>query len=560
MAQSWQAYDKAPEEFTKRYEAVSFPDVHEAWKQYWPEPNSMVLDVGAGTGRDAAYLAAIGCQVVAVEPSVKLREFARNLHPHPNIQWLDDHLPALEKVFHLNLQFDVILVSAVLMHIAPLLRERAFRKLISLLKPNGRLAITIRLGLPDEDREMYPVSTEELEKLGASRGMEMLIKAHRPDRLGRAGISWSYLVFEKPDDGTSGLLILRQIIVNDSKSATYKLALLKVLLKIANGAAGYAERKDEKISLPMGLVALYWIRAYKEPMRCNYYQAPKGKVDKGFRSALSALGDISIYDLQVGRSFEKKSADVLIPAIVRSSWLITHMPVHFIHFAQGDRQVFDVDSASITKHHGNLGLDRAFLETFGKFSMPVRVWESLVHHEIWIEPAIRNEWIRLMRQYSNREISYDDGENALKWNNEERETSEVRCLIDLLKKKGDVRCVWSGQSGKLEVDHCIPFSVWENNGLWNLMPATKNLNLGKSDRLPSADLLQRSKERILEWWQKAYIENSALKMRFQVEIEAALPLAAELWKESELEGYFESLLYQIKRLKSDQQLEEWGGD
>jgi N-acyl-L-homoserine lactone synthetase len=50
------------------------------------------------------------------------------------------------------------------------------------------------------------------------------------------------------------------------------------------------------------------------------------------------------------------------------------------------------------------------------------------------------------------------------------------------------------------VDHVIPFSLWANNDLWNLLPADKQVNGQKSDRLPSAELVLSSRERIICSW------------------------------------------------------------
>lgn len=43
-----------------------------------------------------------------------------------------------------------------------------------------------------------------------------------------------------PDDGTGALPLLRHVILNDQKSATYKLGLLRALCRAADGAAGPA--------------------------------------------------------------------------------------------------------------------------------------------------------------------------------------------------------------------------------------------------------------------------------------------------------------------------------
>src|SRR5690606_28964617 len=126
-------YDNHVREAAARYEALAFPDIHGALLALLPSPEgALALDVGAGSGRDAAWLAEQGFEVVAVEPSRAMREEAERRHPHPRIRWIDDRLPALARVARLGTAFDVILLSAVWMHVSPSDRARAFRKLINL--------------------------------------------------------------------------------------------------------------------------------------------------------------------------------------------------------------------------------------------------------------------------------------------------------------------------------------------------------------------------------------------------------------------------------------------
>ena len=54
---------------------------------------------------------------------------------------------------------------------------------------------------------------------------------------------------------------------------------------------------------------------------------------------------------------------------------------------------------------------------------------------------------------------------------------------------------------KFEVDHGIAFSLWRNNDLWNLFPATREANHAKSDRLPTSDLLHRRRDGIIGSWE-----------------------------------------------------------
>ena len=100
-----------------------------------------------------------------------MRARARELHADATgITWVNDTLPGLEKVHRLGVTFDFILVNAVWMHVPPAARRRAFRKLITLLKPGGRLAISFRQPDPDRARSMFPCHLDEFEKLSRDHG------------------------------------------------------------------------------------------------------------------------------------------------------------------------------------------------------------------------------------------------------------------------------------------------------------------------------------------------------------------------------------------------------
>jgi len=193
------------------------------------------VSIGAGSGRDAAWFAARVDEVVAVGPAAALRKLAGQLHPSPSIRWLDDRLPALPACHALDVGFDVILVSAVWMHVAPSDRDRAFRKLVTLLKPDGLRAMTLRHGPDEYDRGMHPVSMAELERLALRHGAQHEHCGRAPDAGGRDGVEWEQVVARLPDDGTGAMPLLRHLIVNDAKSSTYKLGLLLTLCRIADG-------------------------------------------------------------------------------------------------------------------------------------------------------------------------------------------------------------------------------------------------------------------------------------------------------------------------------------
>ncbi|MFJ4687876.1 class I SAM-dependent methyltransferase [Streptomyces sp. NPDC088789] len=182
-------YAESAERLGSVYESVSFESVHGALLDLLPEPPARALDVGAGTGRDAAALAARGFAVDAVEPVAELREVAARLHPDADVTWREGALPDLDGV---QGPYDVILLSAVWMHLAPEERPLAIRRLAALLAPGGTLLITLRRGEPPTDRRMFDIPAEDVARQATDAGLRLLRTVEEAtDRLGREAVTWN---------------------------------------------------------------------------------------------------------------------------------------------------------------------------------------------------------------------------------------------------------------------------------------------------------------------------------------------------------------------------------
>lgn len=193
---AWDYYDSHGESCFERYESLAFSRTHRAFLSYLPKnKGSRCLDVGAGSGRDAAALAGRGYQVTAVEPSQKMRQFAETRHPGLGIRWVDDHLPGLLKVKEDGFNFDFILLSAVWMHIAPRDRFPSMNTLRELLTPDGYIGMTLRIGPVASDRDMYPVSDDEVAELAEACGLQIVFKSRsNRDSLSRNDIKWKKII------------------------------------------------------------------------------------------------------------------------------------------------------------------------------------------------------------------------------------------------------------------------------------------------------------------------------------------------------------------------------
>ncbi|SEO36015.1 class I SAM-dependent methyltransferase [Vreelandella aquamarina] len=257
-------YDDNAQQLFDQYQSLSFERVHGEWLHHLPTQPGLALDVGAGSGRDAKALAERGWQVMAIEPAEKLRTLGETYTHEGDVSWIDDTLPALNRVRQLSQRFQLILVSAVWMHLSPDEQQRALRVVSSLLAPGGLLVITYREGSNSDERQFHSVNMGMLDSWARDLALLPVQASHNNDQLGRQGVAWHLRVFRLPDDGTGALPSLRHIIVNDDKASSYKLGLLRSLTRLADTAPGIVmSRKEEWVTVPLGAVGLFWIKLFR---------------------------------------------------------------------------------------------------------------------------------------------------------------------------------------------------------------------------------------------------------------------------------------------------------
>ncbi len=561
MSSSTDWYARQAKELFRQYEAADPEVLHRGWLPLLDRTPGLALDLGAGSGRDAAWLRARGWEVVAVEPAGPLRELARERHGDA-IHWLDDRLPELKAVRQLGFRFRLILCSAVWMHLTPPQQERALRILSELLAPGGLLVITVREGPDDKGRAFQPVDPRALLHQARARALDVCLTETQPDHDGRDGVQWRIFALRSPDDGSGGLPVLRHIIINDNKSATYKLGLLRALVRSIDGSPGLVlDRDDRQVTLPFGLVALNWLKLYL-PLVCHNRLQQTSNPNRGLGFAGDAFYALAerIWDtlsLRPGTRLHGDMARLLTRALRDICATIQKMPAHYTTWPGSGEQIFECRRGRVSTRN-EIRLDRDWLASFGEFRIPLHLWQSMAHYACWLEPAIEREWANLIQGWQG--VTYQSGSvhEALRWQEPERSTAEVRAIMNELLETGRQQpCIWTERRLRREtyhVDHCLPWSRWYNNDLWNLMPITGEANSRKGDRLPAMELLLDSRERILDWWDTAFLRGD-YRARFADEASASLPLATEL----DPEEVFNALTLQRTRLKIDQQIEEWGG-
>jgi protein-L-isoaspartate O-methyltransferase len=199
-----EGYAEEAEALTKQYESISFADVHRQVIHLIPSVPGRILDIGAGTGRDAAGFAALGHWVTAVERTAELRSRAKALHSSACIEWLDDSLPDLANLYERCGTFDVVMLTAVWMHLDEQQRRRAMVRVVPLVREGGVMILSLRHGQVPPGRRMFEVTAEETVQLAQTNGLKLELRYEQQDGLlGRAGVSWTRLAFSKPGSAFS---------------------------------------------------------------------------------------------------------------------------------------------------------------------------------------------------------------------------------------------------------------------------------------------------------------------------------------------------------------------
>jgi len=140
------AYDGAAAAFAEDWHRQPAPaDLHAVVRRFFrPGPTA---DIGCGSGREVAWLAANGYRAIGYDPSAGLLAQARARYPQ--LAFERAALPDLVSAG----TFDNVLCETVIMHLPPDLIAPSVGRLVSILKPDGILYLSWRVTAGTDQRD-----------------------------------------------------------------------------------------------------------------------------------------------------------------------------------------------------------------------------------------------------------------------------------------------------------------------------------------------------------------------------------------------------------------------
>lgn len=504
-------YASTVTESTAKYETLAPGSGISAFFPMAFPAGSRVLDIGAGSGRDLDLLLSSGYDAYGVDASPVMVSQALKDHPALSGRFIEGSLPADKAIF--GGDFDGILCSAVLQHIEDEnLLDAAF-SIRESLAPGGILLLSVPHARPDvgmdnrlPDGRLFIMRTAgQYDLLFERLGFVKVFGRVLPDGLGREGVLWDIMLYRRESaDAVRSIDKIESVINRDSKTATYKLALLRALSEIALSEYNTVLwTGNDSVKVPLRRIAekllyFYWpIFESADFIPQINGERPGCRLPVKFRGSMSTL--IGRYRLQggmssfhndfirggVGNDLEKQLAAVLKDIEIT----IVKGPAHYTRDS-GEGRLFGTEGSKY-------------------LLVPSPIWKELCLLGNWIGDALVLRWGELTSRMSNGEVPASRVIDLLL----QRPTLErdVAVSRDLFIGMPSLECVWSGRSltdKTLHVDHVIPYSLWRNNDLWNLLPSHASVNNQKSDRLPSRDLLKKRRDDIIGVWEYVHAGSS----------------------------------------------------
>ena len=146
-------YDDNAAEMTRRYEEIDFDEPIDTLASHL-SPGDRILEIGSGSGRDAARLTGLGYEVTGIEGSAAMIEEAKKLHPELSDKLIHHILPSA--LPFPDERFDAIMSWAVLMHLRQADLGVMFAEISRVTEPEGLFVYSVntkRGGLDAEDND-----------------------------------------------------------------------------------------------------------------------------------------------------------------------------------------------------------------------------------------------------------------------------------------------------------------------------------------------------------------------------------------------------------------------
>lgn len=197
-------YEDNAKYLSQRYESAKVDHIHALLVNTFTT-KSYLLEIGCGSGRDASFMYQNGYDILAIDGSGRMIAEAKRCHPE-----LTDRLDVIQIPDGLNVEpssFDGVYSIATLMHLKKESIDQIFKKIATILKPNGKFLFSVSIqrddiddkGKDEKGRHFTTMSENKWIGYGKKYGLQLEYLETTGDGLDRVGIVWLTCVVRKEE-------------------------------------------------------------------------------------------------------------------------------------------------------------------------------------------------------------------------------------------------------------------------------------------------------------------------------------------------------------------------
>ncbi len=185
--------------FIQTSQSLDFHIVCKDFINYLPLKNSNILDLGSGAGQNSAALAKMGFKVTAIEPMLEFLNAAINTYKSTSIEWFNDSLPNISCLNSQESKFDFVLIDAVWHHLTEEEQKIAANRISTVIKKNGKCAISLRNGPPGMGTRVFPTDSNSTISLFEGYGFKCIFNICNQASVlpHKEHVKWARVVLEK---------------------------------------------------------------------------------------------------------------------------------------------------------------------------------------------------------------------------------------------------------------------------------------------------------------------------------------------------------------------------
>lgn len=353
---------------------------------------------------------------------------------------------------------------------------------------------------------------------------------------------------------------ITDLIIQEMYNKTYKFALIRAIIELSSEYSHFIVKDEKHVNIPMGLVVSKWIEYYYDLYRIEKITVSKFQTVKDHNIEIVLLKDM-MRKGSMAATLQNHLTE-LVKSLREIIWKgpIKHFGgeySNYFKYSHRLRNNYIFESLlDLIDAFGVIQVEKSFYNCFEKYG-----------HLILGQKTVMLGWANFMfSRYETVNSLSQAFELISKKEIDERNTNAARSIIrNSLNGTDYYVCTWSNQplNHGYEIDHIIPYSLYYNNDLWNLVPCRPKINRGKSDAIPYKQLEeQETRNRIIRCWE-IYYQDPNTGGNFINEIKLSLGVKTEDENHNPIDmnrilnEVYEKLIFKCKTLITNNVGKQW---